>query len=55
MPALYLAVRVLGFGSQQLHEHKNEFLRLRQVGFVRPAHLFAEDGDELYFPLDYAV
>jgi hypothetical protein len=46
---------VLRFGSQQLHKYENEGLRLRQVFFEGPAHLFAEDGDELYVLLDYAV
>ena len=46
---------MVSFGAQQLKKHENELLGLCQVGFVSPAHLFAENGDELYFPLDYAV
>ena len=46
---------VLRLGSQQLDQHENEPLWLRQIGFVSPAHLFAEDGNELDIPLDYAV
>lgn len=46
---------MLRLGPEQLEKHENEFLRLRQEFFVPPAHLFAEDGDELDIPLDYAV
>jgi hypothetical protein len=52
---LYRIVGVLDFSATQLHEHEKELLGLRQVVFVSPAHLFAEDGNELDIPLDYAA
>src|SRR5260370_311102 len=50
MRVLYLAVCVLSFGSQQLHEHRNKPCRLRQVCFVIPVHLATEYHDELGGP-----
>jgi hypothetical protein len=52
---LYRTIRVRGLRSQQLEQHENERMRLVEEFLVRPAHFFAEHGNELYFPLDYAA